>query len=191
MIGVLKGNAREWFGSLTPMECDKGDFSSIERAIQLRYGKTLMQKIRAFEAIKQKSTETYSQYTDRLRKACYGISKTTEELTYKFFTTISNSSAVYDDVINLPCDSLQKAVEYVEQHSKSKTATTHAGSTDRSQLRCSFCKASGHTVKTCRKKNKPAQRTKKVDNVEDYEDEGSIDEAEEEVEEPEIECLSE
>ena len=96
------------------MECNKKEYNSIEYAIQTRYGKTLMQKIRVFEAIKWKSSETFSQYADRLRKACYGIHKTTEELTYKFFTTITNSSAVYDDVINLPCDSLQKAVEYVE-----------------------------------------------------------------------------
>ena len=46
-------------------------------------------------------------------------------------------------------------------------------------------------MKTCRKKNKSAQRAKTVDNVEDYEGEGSIDKAAEEVVEPEIECLSE
>ena len=51
LIGALKGNAREWFGSLTSIECNKKDYNSIEKVIQTRYGKTLMQKIRVFEAI--------------------------------------------------------------------------------------------------------------------------------------------
>lgn len=30
LIGALKGNAREWFGSLTSMECNKKEYNSIE-----------------------------------------------------------------------------------------------------------------------------------------------------------------
>ena len=86
-----------------------------------------------------------SAYADRLRKACYGLTKDPEEIIYKFYESILVSSHVYDDVINLPCDTLQKAVEYVEQHSKGGGSSS---STDRPK--CSICKRFGHTSKTCR-----------------------------------------
>jgi Retrotransposon gag protein len=114
LIGALKGNACEWLGSLHPRDCDKRNYFSIEEAIKSRYGKTYMQKIRAYEAIKQKAGETLQAYADRLRKATYGINKTHEEVLLKFYSTMHNSAAIFDDVINLPCETLQKAVEYVE-----------------------------------------------------------------------------
>ena len=150
-IGTLEGSAREWFGSLRAQDCDKNCIESITNALLGRYGKTAMQKLRQFEAIKQKPNEKLQAYSDRLLKASYGLEKSNQELIYKFYKTINASSAVFDDVINLPCKSLLQAVEYVQQHSKGGDS----GTTDKPTLRCSFCKAVGHTVKTCRKKNKP------------------------------------
>lgn len=178
-IGALTGSAREWFGSLSPEECNKLSVTSIKMALEERYGKTHMQKIRKFETLKQKPSETLAQYADRLRKAAYGTRKSTEEIIYKFYTTISNSSAVYDYVINLPCASLAKAVEYVEQHSR--------GSEDRPRKPpCSLCKRYGHNAKTCRYKKKKDQKSKKVDHIEadeEADDDNSCNEAEEEEEE--------
>jgi hypothetical protein len=54
LIGALQGAAREWFGSLTSSECDKGDLMSVRKAIIDRFSKTYMQKLRAYETIKQK-----------------------------------------------------------------------------------------------------------------------------------------
>ena len=65
-------------------------------------GKTKMQKLRAFEALKQKTGETLSAYADRVRKARYGLSKDNEEIIHKFYKSILVSNHVYDDVINLP-----------------------------------------------------------------------------------------
>ena len=69
LIGALRNNAHEWFGSLTSSDCNKRDYFSIEEAIKSRYGRTRMQKMRAYEAVKQKPNKTLSQYADRLRKA--------------------------------------------------------------------------------------------------------------------------
>ncbi len=150
LIGAMTGPAREWFGSLPDYECDKSELADVLAAVIGRYGKTKMQKLRVFEAIKQKSGESLSAYADRLRKACYGLNKDIEEIIHKFYKSILVSSHVYDDVINLPCESLQKAVEYVEQHSRGRT--TSFG--DKSSLRCSICKRTGHTSKTCRQKGR-------------------------------------
>lgn len=94
-------------------------------ALHLRYAKTKMQKLRAFEALKQKSGESLSAYADRLRKACYGLNKDVEEVIHKFYKSILVSNLVYDDVINLPCKNLQKAVEYIEQHSKGGSTSSY------------------------------------------------------------------
>lgn len=83
-----------------------------------------MQKIRAFEALKQRSSETLHAYADRLRKHAYGLNKSNEEIIYKFYKSITASHHVIDYVNNLPCSDLQKAVEYVEQHSKSGTVAS-------------------------------------------------------------------
>ena len=97
---------------------------------------------------------------------------------------------MFDDVINLPCKNLQQAVEYVQQHSKGGDS----GTTDKATLRCSFCKAAGHTAKTCRKKNKP-QRSKKVDEIQ-VESDVDVDACDEssswgDPEAPDLDCLSE
>ena len=102
-VGSLTGAAREWFGSLT---IDKSDIDEITDALKLRYGKTYMQRLREFEALKQKSNETLGQYADRVQRAAYGLGKKTEEIIYKFYKSIIVSSHVFDDVINLPCSSL-------------------------------------------------------------------------------------
>ena len=140
-IGALSGTAREWFGSLSSFDVDKKDLGEVRRAIASRYGKSFMQKLRAFENLKQAAGEKLDTYADRLRKASYGLNKNPGEIIYKFYRSINNSSTVYDFVINLPCDSLQQAVEYVERHSKSSS------SQDKSQIKCSFCKKLGHTSK--------------------------------------------
>ncbi len=106
LVGALKGTAREWLGSLGEGECNRNSYVSIEHALKERFGKTYMQKIRAYEAINQKSGESLHAYADRLRKATYGIDRTTTEMVHKFYSTITCSSAVYDFVINLPCNSL-------------------------------------------------------------------------------------
>lgn len=146
IIGAMTGAAREWFGSLGPQEVDKTDLNDVVGALHARYAKTKMQKVRAYDALKQKAGESLSAYADRLRKACYGLTKDPEEIIHKFYKSILVSSHVYDDVINLPCDTLQKAVEYVEQHSKGGAAS----SGDKATMRCSICKKLGHTSKTCR-----------------------------------------
>ena len=137
--------AREWCGSLSPHNVDKSDLNDVIEALHARYAKTKMQKLRAYEALKQKTGESLSAYADRLRKACYGLTKDPEEIIHKFYKSILVSSHVYDDLINLPCNTLQKAVEYVEQHSKGGGSSS---STDRPK--CSICKRFGHTSKTCR-----------------------------------------
>ncbi len=82
----------------------------------------------------------------------------------KFYSIISCSSAVYDFVINLPCKSLQQAVEYVEQHSKGGSSTA----APKPAVVCSYCKRKGHLSSNCRKKAKDygTIHAKKVDNVE-------------------------
>ena len=50
MVGVLTGPAREWFGSLDTI--DKDDWDEIVEALKQRYGKTYMQRLREFEALK-------------------------------------------------------------------------------------------------------------------------------------------
>ena len=52
LVGALKGTAREWLGSLGEGECNRNSYDSIVRALKERFGKTYMQKIRAYEAIK-------------------------------------------------------------------------------------------------------------------------------------------
>ena len=42
VIGALKKEAKEWFGSLQSHECDKHDLSSIHHAILRRYSKSMM-----------------------------------------------------------------------------------------------------------------------------------------------------
>lgn len=106
VIGAMTGAAREWFGSLPSHEVDKSELDEVVDALVARYGKTKMQKLRAFEALKQKSGESLATYADRLRKACYGLNKDTEEIIHKFYKSILVSAHVYDDVINLPCPSL-------------------------------------------------------------------------------------
>lgn len=155
-----------------------------------RYGKTKMQKLRAFEALKQKTGETLSAYADRVRKACYGLSKDNEEIIHKFYKSILVSNHVYDDVINLPCKNLQQAVEYVEQHSKSGSNSTY----DKSSLRCSNCKRLGHTAKTCRQKKQPP-KGKKVDVIEEEDADACVAEDDDgssvgDVEEPQVDCCS-
>ena len=110
---------------------------------------------------------------------------------YKYITTITAAAAIHDDIINLRPKNLQEAVAYVEAHSKG--GANSAGTSDRSSLKCSYCKATGHTVKTCRKKNAKGnqQRAKKVDEIAL----GDIDECEEDEEwgspeEPEIDYIS-
>lgn len=198
LVGALKGTAREWLGSLSEGECNRNSYASIVRALRERFGKTYMQKIRAYEGMKQKSSESLQAYADRLKKAAYGIDRTTTELVHKFYSTITCSSAVYDYVINLPCNSLQKAVEYVEQHSKGGNSSAPT----KTVMTCSYCKRKGHSAANCRKKAKDAsgkQRAKKLDNVEieqqhvaDSDSECSVDEAEsddDDVEHPNIECV--
>ena len=97
-----------------------------------------------------------------------------DDLVYKFLTTLTNAGALYDDIINLRPKNLQEAVGYVESHSKGGAGAT----TDRSQIRCSFCRGIGHTAKTCRKKNNNRSsvtnnRTKKVNEL----DAGADDES--------------
>lgn len=107
-----------------------------------------IRKLREYDNLKQKASETNVQYADRVRKAALGLERHPQDIVYKYLTTLTNSSSIYDFVINHKPSNLQEAVEYVEAHSKS-----HPGaSTDRSQLRCSICKKVGHTAKTCRSK---------------------------------------
>ncbi len=73
LVGALQGAAREWLGSLSEEECNQRDYFSIEAALKARFGKTYMQKIRAYESVKQRSGESLHKYADRLRKATYGI----------------------------------------------------------------------------------------------------------------------
>lgn len=58
MIGALTGSAREWFGSLSSRECNKMSLVSIKMALEERYGKTHMQRIKNFETLKQKPGES-------------------------------------------------------------------------------------------------------------------------------------
>jgi hypothetical protein len=157
----------------------------------------MMQKIRAFEVLRQKSSETLAAYADRLRKHAYGLNKSTEEVIYKFYKSITASNQVIDYVINLPCNDLQKTVEYVEQHSRGASSSSSSFGADRSHLKCTNCKKTGHTARTCRSKGKkPAPRPKKLDAVEE-DDDASVDEAAEEddagssIEDPELQCVSE
>ena len=48
-----------------------------------------MQKLRTFEALKQKTGESLEQYADRLRKAAYGLNKYQDENIYEFYKSIS------------------------------------------------------------------------------------------------------
>ena len=52
IIGCLKDTAREWFGSLTAGEVDDSSEDSILTAIEGRFGKSRMQKLRIFDALK-------------------------------------------------------------------------------------------------------------------------------------------
>lgn len=167
IIGAMTGSAREWFGSLDFDELDRNSKEEVIAAIIARYGKSKMWKIRNFNEMKQKTGEKLQAYADRLRKACYGLNKDPEEIIYKFYGSISVSSQVIDDVVNLPCTTLQQAVEYVEKHSKGGSS----GGYDKSQMRCSICKRTGHTSKTCRSKARTSnQRTKKMDVLEELDE---------------------
>ena len=73
-----------------------------------------MQRLREFESLKQKSGEQLGTYADRLLKAAYGLNKRTEEIVDKFYKSILVANQVFDDVINLPCKSLNQALEYVQ-----------------------------------------------------------------------------
>lgn len=133
--------------------------------ISIRFGVSRIRKLREFDNLKQKANETNVQYADRVRKTALGLERHPEDIVYKYLTTLTNSSSIYDFVINHKPANLQEAVEYVEAHSKSHPSA----SSDRSQLRCSLCKRLGHTAKTCRSKggNKNNQRAKKVDVIEE------------------------
>ena len=145
-------------------ECDQEDISDIIAHINIRFGTTRIQKLKQYEALKQKPNETVTQYADRIRKAAIGLERHPEDLVFKFLTTITASSAVHDDIINLRPKNLQEAVAYVESHSKG--GSSQSNSSEKSPLKCSICKRVGHTAKTCRRGKAAPQRAKKVDEVE-------------------------
>ncbi len=58
LIGAMKGVAQEWFNALSDEECDQSDLDDIMEQIITRFGKTRIQKIKQFEMLKQKSSET-------------------------------------------------------------------------------------------------------------------------------------
>jgi hypothetical protein len=100
LIGSLKGVAQEWFNALDDNECDQYDLEDICKQINTRFGKTRIQKLRAFDALKQKAGETNTQYADRVRKASLGLARDPEDIVYKYLTTLTHSSSIYDFVIN-------------------------------------------------------------------------------------------
>ena len=92
IIGALEQTAREWFGSLGEKDVDDGDEDSILTAMESRFGRSKIAKLRVFNDLKQRAGETVQAYADRLRKSAYGLSKDDDELIYKFYCSISLSS---------------------------------------------------------------------------------------------------
>ncbi len=101
LIGSLQGVAKEWFNALTFVEFDQDDIEDICEAINIRFGTTRIQKLKKFDALKQKSSKTATAFADAIRKTAIGLDKHPEDLVYKFLTSLSASAAIMDDIVNL------------------------------------------------------------------------------------------